>query len=210
MPFVFKRLALLLSIAAALGPDQAIPADKDRQKFEIRPASSYPAHQTNAGVTVAASVIETDGQAHAAFGKLNPYNYGVLPILVVIQNESAQALRVDSMRVDYVAPDRSHVEATPAPEVRYLSGARKPSVVTGPLPTGGPRISRKKNPLAAWEIEGRAFSARMIPPGQSAGGFFYFQTGHRSNSSLYVTGIREAASGQELLYFEIPLKNASP
>jgi hypothetical protein len=48
----------------------------------------------------------------------------------------------------------------------------------------------------------------MIPPGQSAGGFFYFQTGHRSASAAYVSGIRKARSGKELFYFEIPLKNA--
>jgi hypothetical protein len=47
----------------------------------------------------------------------------------------------------------------------------------------------------------------MIPPGQSAGGFFYFQTGHGPNARLYVTGIAEASSGRELLYFEFPLKD---
>jgi hypothetical protein len=47
----------------------------------------------------------------------------------------------------------------------------------------------------------------MIPPGQSAGGFFYFQTGHRPGARLYVTGIGEASSGRELLYFEFPFKD---
>ena len=67
------------------------------------------------------------------------------------------------------------------------------------------RLNVKKNPLAAWEIEGRAFAAKMLPSGQSASGFFYFQTGHRSGSTLYVTGIREASTGKELFYFEVPL-----
>jgi hypothetical protein len=47
----------------------------------------------------------------------------------------------------------------------------------------------------------------MIPPGHSAGGFFYFQTGHRPGARLYVTGIGEASSGRELLYFEFPFKD---
>jgi hypothetical protein len=125
---------------------------------------------------------------------------------VVVQNDGDYAMRVDRVRVDYVAPDGSHVDATPAADVRYLNAARKPNVVTGPLPTAGPHIGRHKNPLDAWEIEGRAFSAKMIPPGQSAGGFFYFQTGHRPGARLYITGIQEAASGRELLYFEFPLE----
>ena len=206
MPFVFKRLALLLSIAAALGPDKAAAADKDRPKFEISPAVSYASHQAGGKVTIGASVYDTAEKARTAFGKLNPYQYGIVPVLVVIQNDSDQTLRLDRMRVDYVAPDGAHVDATPPQDVRYLSGPRKPNVVTGPLPTAGPHISRHKNPLDAWEIEGRAFSAKMIPPGQSAGGFFYFQTGHRPGARLYVTGISEASSGRDLLYFEFPLR----
>jgi hypothetical protein len=46
----------------------------------------------------------------------------------------------------------------------------------------------------------------MIPAGESAGGFFYFQTGHRPGSRVYVTGLEEASSRRELLYFEFPLK----
>ena len=118
-------------------------------------------------------------------------------MLVVIQNDGDQAIRVDRVRVDYVSPDGHHVDATPASDVRYLSGPRQPKVVTGPLPTSGPRISRKKNPLDAWEIEGRAFSAKMIPPGQSSGGFFYFQTGHGPNARLYDRS--RTSSGRELL-----------
>src|SRR6266852_2859604 len=200
MPFVFKRLALLMSITAVAGLNKAEPADKDRAKFEISPAASYPSYQTGEKVTIGAAVYDTADKAHAAFGKLNPYQYGIVPVLVVIQNDGNQAIRVDRIRVDYVAPDGGHVDATPAQDVRYLSGPRKPNVVTGP--TGGSRISRHKNPLDAWEIEGRAFSAKMIPPGQSAGGFFYFQTGHRPGARLYVMGIQEASSGRELMYFE--------
>lgn len=205
MPFVFKRLALLMSIAAVCGANKALPAEKDHAKFEIAPAASYPAHQISEKVTIGAQAFDTAEKAKTAFGKVNPYEHGILPVLIVIQNDGNQTLRTDRIRVDYVAPGGSHVDATPSQDIRYLSGVRKPNVVTGPLPTSGPRISRRKNPLQAWEIEGRAFSAKMIPPGQSAGGFFYFQTGHRSGAKLYLTGITEAGSGRELLYFEFPL-----
>ncbi len=209
MPFVFKRLALVLSIAAALGTNKAAAADKDEPKFRLAPAASYAAHQTSEQVTIAAAVVETDEQARAPFGKLNPYKYGILPVLIVIQNDSSETLRLDALRVDYVAPGGEHVESTAAGDIRYLRGARRPNPVSGPMPTGMPRVSRHKNPLDAWEIEGRAFSAKMIPPGQSAGGFFYFQTGHRSAASAYVNGIRQARSGKDLFYFEIPLRNAT-
>jgi len=204
MPFIFKRLVLLMSIAAACSGNKAVAADKDK-RLTIGPASSYPAKQTNGKITVAASVFESDEQTRPAFGKHNPNQYGILPVLVVIQNDSDQAIRVGELQLEYMTPDGSRIEATPARDIRYLRGARKPNVATGPLPTG-PRIGRNKNPLESWEIEGRAFSAKVVPPRESASGFFYFQTGHRPGSKLYVTGMNEAGSGKEILYFEIPLQ----
>ena len=55
------------------------------------------------------------------------------------------------------------------------------------------------------EIDGYAFHAKMIPAGESAHGFVYFQIGHRPGSQIYVRGIVEAPTGKELLFFEIPM-----
>ena len=98
------------------------------------------------------------------------------------------------------------MEATPAAEMKYLKGAKQPSNNPSPA-VGGIKLGKNpKNPLAAWEIEGRAFSAKMIPPGQSASGFVYFQTPTSSAAaSLYISGLVNAATGNELYYFEIPL-----
>jgi len=194
-----------MSIAAAVGPNKASPAEKEHPKFDLAPAASYASYQTSEKVTIGASVYDTAEKAKTAFGKLNPYQYGITPVLVVIQNDTGKTIQLERMRVDYVAPDGGHVDATPASDVRYLRGPARPEQIPTPMP----RIHRNKNPLDAWEIEGRAFSAKVIPAGESAGGFFYFQTGHQVNSRLYVTGIREAGSGRELLYFEFPLKDDS-
>jgi len=204
MPFVFKRLALLMSIAAALQPNKAPAAEKEHTKFDLAPAASYVSHQTSEKVTIGASVYDSAEKAKTAFGKLNPYQYGITPVLVVIQNDSGKTIQLERMRVDYVAPDGGHIDATPASDVRYLRGPVNPQTVPN---TPIPRLGKHKNPLDAWEIEGRAFSAKVIPAGESAGGFFYFQTGHQVNSRVYVTGIQEAGSGRELLYFEFPLKD---
>jgi hypothetical protein len=147
----------------------------------------------------------SDQETRPVFGKHNPYTYGVLPVLVVIQNDGSKSIRVDPLELVLVGPNRNRVDATLAKDVRFLAGPSKPGVVPNPLPTGAPRIGGRKNPLDTWEIEGRAFAAKMLPPGQSASGFVYFQSGFQRGSSLYLSGLREADSGKELLYFEIPL-----
>jgi hypothetical protein len=199
MPFIFKRLALFLSIAAAFA------ADKETTVFRAAPAASYEHRQTDSGLTIAVEPYNTPEKEKTAFGKLNLYQYGVLPVLVVFQNDGKEAIRLDRLQVEYVGPNRNHVEATPANEVRYLRGPDRPPIIPGP--TGNPLPGKlKKNPLNAWEVEGRAFTAKMLPAGQSASGFFYFQTGLQRGSTIYVNGMVEAGTGKELLYFEIPLE----
>ena len=198
MPFVFKRLALLLSISAGLAADKETP-------FKAPPAASLANHQGNAQITIGADPYVTLDKVKLAFGKTDPNQFGVLPILVVIQNDGDKAIKLDRLKVEYVRPDHDHVEATPAKDVRYLKGPDRPNVMTGP--TGTPKVLKgKKNPLEAWEIEGRAFSAQVLPPGQSASGFFYFETGLQHGATLYVNGLYEAATNKELFYFEIPLQ----
>lgn len=198
MPFVFKRLALFLSIATAWA------ADKDRP-FHVGPAAGYVNKQVQGSITIGVEAYDTEAKAKEAFGKAKPYQEGILPVLVVIENSGQKAIRLDQLKAVYVGPNRNRVEATPARDVRFLRGPRRPDVVTGP--TGGPRIGKsKKNPLETWEIEGRAFSAKMLPPGETASGFFYFQTGLQRTSQLYLSGLTEADTGKELFYFEIPLQ----
>lgn len=198
MPFIFKRLALLVSITAAFAADKEV-------SFRPAPIESFAHKQTNAQITVAADPYTSGEKVKAAFGKLDPYEYGVLPVLVVIQNDSSQSIRLDRLKVEYNGPGGNKVVATPARDVRYAKGPDRPKMIPGP--TGGIKIGKgKKNPLDAWEIEGRAFSAQMLPPGQMAFGFFYFQTAIQTGSTLYLNGMEEAKSRKELFYFEVPLQ----
>jgi hypothetical protein len=128
-----------------------------------------------------------------------------LPVLIVVKNDGPESIRLDGMKVFYTLPDKTRIQATPAQDLRYLHGARQPKSVNKPL--GGIAIGRApKNPLAEWEIEGRAFAAKMLPPGQSASGFVYFQVRQSSQAaSVYISGLINPVSGNELYYFEIPM-----
>jgi hypothetical protein len=195
-----RALLISLMAVATLAADN----NKDAAKFSPGAASSYPAKQTNDHVTVAVAAYDTEELAHTAFGKLNPNQYGVLPILVIIQNDTDQALKLEHLDVEYTGIDGRRVEATPAGEVQTLGGTDRPDVpVARPIP-----IHRKhKNPLDVWEIDGRSFAAKLLPPHESANGFFYFQTTHRPGSKFYLTGVKVAATGQDIFYFEIPFEN---
>ncbi len=191
--------AILLSITAALA------ADKDKDEFRPGPAASYPTKQSQEKVTIAAVPYVNDDELRTAFGKDNPYRYGFLPVLVVIQNDSNKALRLN-LKTEYVDARGRHADAIKASDLQYLAVGPKRNDVGGPVPLPTGPIGRKsKKPLTGWEIEGRALNARMVPPGESVNGFVYFKTPLEPGSSLYLSGIQEASSGRELFYFEIPL-----
>src|SRR5690348_10521024 len=120
MPFVFKRLALFMSIAAAFA------ADKEHAAFQPPPAASFAQKQTSGRLTVGAEPYVSGEKLKAAFGKLVPYQYGVLPVLVAMQNDSDSTIRLENLRVEYVGPNGDRVEATPAKDVRYAVGPRRP------------------------------------------------------------------------------------
>jgi hypothetical protein len=196
MPFVFKRLALLMSIAAALA------ADKE-QAFHAPAAGSMAHRQTVDQVTIGAETYVTGDKVRAAFGRLVPYDYGVLPVMVVIQNDSRETIRLDQMNAEYVGPHGNRVTATPPGDVKFARPPHRPDLGTAPPM---PIPIKKKNPLAAPEIEGRALAAQMVAPGLTASGFLYFQTQLQNGATIYLSGLTEARSGKELFYFEIPVE----
>jgi len=196
----FSIFAIIVFAAGIAHADK-----KDEGRFAPGPASSYPTKQTNDGMTVAAVAYDSEELAHTAFGKLNPNQYGVLPILVIIQNDTDQALNLSRLEAEYETATDKRLEATAASDVRYLhEGPREPNASgpTNPLP----KLIKHKNPLDAWEIEGRGFSQKVLPAHEAANGFFYFQVKHQPGARFYLTGARVASTGKEVLYFEIPLQ----
>ena len=196
-----RRVALivLLSITAAAA------ADKDKARFAPGPASSYRGHQTADQITIAAVPFITDEQTRTAFDKVNPNKYGVLPVLVVLENGTGKALRLD-IEAEYVDPGGRHLVAIPAEDVQRYNGVTKPPKLgANPLPIPLPH-REKKGPLNIWEIGGRAFAAKLLPVGDSVFGFFYFLTEHLPGSHLYLTGLKDAASGKDYFYFEVPIE----
>jgi hypothetical protein len=184
-----------MSIAAVFAADK---------EFKVPPASTFAHKQSNEQVTIGAEAYVNGEKVRLAFGKVVPYDYGVLPVLVAIQNDSGKTLKLNRVKVEYVGPHGDRVLATPAREVRFVIPPKRPGVMGGPR--GPLPLPAKKNPLNEWEIEGRAFAAEMLPAGQPAYGFFYFRTDLERGATIYFNGITEAASGRDLFYFEIPLE----
>jgi hypothetical protein len=187
--------ALLINFAAA--------ARGEEKPFKPLPAGEY-AHQAAEKVTVGAKAYDNQDLTAEAFGKTNLLKYGVLPVLVVIENKRDKSLSLENLQVSLVGADNRHVASVGPDQLFYLGtdGKRNPQKKL-PLPMPLPK---KKNPMNSLDIVERAFSAKMLAPGDTASGFFYFEAKPENGDSIYLNGLRDARSGKEIMYFEFELK----
>ena len=193
--FVISSIALAMS-AAIVG------VSAEEKSFRPGAASDY-AHQTSEQVTVGAKSYDTEELTAEAFGKKTDLlKYGVLPVLVVIENKREKTLDLRNLEVNLVAADGRHAGPVSPEDIPFLGKRTKVPTMT-PIPNPLPK---KKNPLNAPQIVERAFAAKMLPPGDSRSGFFYFEAKPERGDKLYLNGLRDTPSGQEMLYFEFPLE----
>jgi hypothetical protein len=192
-----KSVLALLSITLVV----ALGADK---KFEPGSPEQY-AHQENQKVVIGTKPFDTSDETKPVFGKKVDLNaHGILPVLVVIQNNRPAALDLNGLEVKLVpAGGQSVIPLEPA-EVANIAMPGKVKVPDA-RPSPNPIPHKQKNPFNSLELIERAFVAHMLPPGEQASGFFYFQARPEPGMHLLVKGIFERPSGKEILYFEIPI-----
>src|ERR1700690_785820 len=120
-----RRVAVivLLSIAAAAAADNT-------HHFAPGPASSYATHQTLDQITIAAVPFITDAETNMAFDKLNPNKYGVLRVVVILENGTGKALRLN-LKAEFVRADGKHIDATPPEDVQRLATVPKAPRIAG-------------------------------------------------------------------------------
>lgn len=198
---ISRTRIVILSIAsvAMLG---LLPGSENKH-FQAGPANDYP-HQKSEDVTVGAKPYDTEELVSSAFGKkIDFQKYGIVPVLMVIENKRRNALDLQQLQASLVAADGRHARAVAPEDLPFLGTSGKhpsPIGVRSPIP-----LPKKRNPLNNPEIVERAFAAKMLPPGDSAIGFFYFEAQAEHGDKLYLDGVRDARSGQPLLYFEFPM-----
>jgi len=193
------RVVILSITSAILLAVSVLAADK---AFQPGRATDY-AHQVSEQVIVGAKSFDTEELTAQAFGKrADLLKYGIVPVLIVIENQRDKSLDLQDLKVSLVATDGRHVDSMDPEDLQY-TGGKKHHPNVSPLPRLP--LPKKGNPFASPEVTDRIFSAKMLPPKDSANGFFFFEARPEPGDKLYVSGIKDARSGEEILYFEFPL-----
>ena len=206
--------SFLVLCACASGQSASSPPDPKPGATARAPLPS----DQHSGLTVSVDPYTEAARTKDKFGKANPHDVGVLPIEVFLRNDSDQPMRVNletvQLEVTLKNGVRQEVDWLRAEEVAKLiahpAGAANPQQKRLPLPIN---IGDKKAEKLAEVLRPLSLDADVIPPKGTIHGFLYFNVSHEfaivKRSSLYVPDVSIAPSNEPLVYFEVPLRNAS-
>jgi hypothetical protein len=200
-------LAALLAIVFAFG---ATLASKDFVPPRPENANTFPskdAHR-NEKVTAALDLYNTAPKDQIF---MTPYvQEGILPVLLIVTNDGDQPISVNNMHAELVTATRAKLESLDADDV-FRRVAHIQGDSTGPTRVGPIAISGNKNKKTQKqyeEIMAAHFAAEAVEPHTTRSGFLFFDIRDVKQpvpgAHLYLTGMRDS-SGNELLYFDIPV-----
>jgi len=174
-----------------------------------RPAATYPAHDEHPTEALTVAIDPYDTADRAGIFSIHYRDIGMLPVFLVITNDSDQPVAVAEMKAQLITGDRVKISpAVPDDIFRRLS---RPTASTNryPLPFPSKKVKGGVSKEAREEVENAQFGAKAVEPHSTQAGFLFFDvegiSAPLSDARFYLTGVRDA-KGNEVMYFEVPLE----
>jgi hypothetical protein len=173
-----------------------------------QPAKTYPAHDEHSSEAVTLALDPYDMADKASIFSVHYNDVGLMPIFVVMTNDSDRPISLAGMKGQLVTVDRTKIPLATEDDL-YRRLARPPGSIS-PNPLPWPKKAKGSiNKDAMDEIQNAQFAARAVEPHGSQSGFMFFDVSGISSplagAHFYLTGVRDA-KGNELMYFEVPLE----
>ena len=172
------------------------------------PATQYPAHVTEAGVTIAADPYDRDPKAQIF--RVDYLRYDFIPIRIIVTNDTAQPVSLNDVRILLLPATGGKTNAGEPEDVeRRVDGTAKRGT-TIPI---GPLKIHKQGKAADSKIEAdfseHEYSALAVEPHTTRAGFLFYDVEGLGQhplvgAKLVFRQVRDSA-GKELYAFEVPL-----
>jgi hypothetical protein len=212
---LLMALCLDCWVACAQSNPPASPAPPAKAPAGILP------HDRHDGLTIQVDSYLEPARAKEKFGKANPLEAGILPLEVIMQNDTEQPIRVklDSIQLDVRLRNggRQDIDWLSAEETAVLiahpgGNPNSPGQRRLPVPLGIPVGDKKAEKIAA-ALRPFALDSDIVPPMGKIQGFLYFNLGRdmelAPKSSLYVPDLVILPSNKVMIFFDVPLSAAA-
>ncbi len=172
------------------------------------PAAQYPAHASQAGITIAADPY--DRLPKEDVFRVDYLKYDFLPIRIVITNDTAQPISLDQARILLMPREDGRINAGDPGDVERRVYGRDKRGTTIPI---GPLKIHKQGKDADSKIEAdfseHEYSALAVEPHTTRAGFLFYDVEglgqHPLAGAKLVFRQVRTSNGKELFAFEIPL-----
>ncbi len=193
-------MPLALSIVCLAAKEFSMP--------KAQPAFGYPAHDHHQGENVTVALDPYDTPAKANIFVVNYRQHELLPVLLIITNDSDEPIQLADMKAELVTADRTKLTPDSEDDIFRRISHPNASGTHYPIPFPTPKAKGGVNSREKDEIESAQFRAKAVEPRSSQIGFLFFDVADVPNplagARFYLTGVRNS-SGNELMYFEVPL-----
>jgi hypothetical protein len=199
---------LLAGAAITIAVPVVCVAAKQFSMPKTQPAFSYPAHDHHPTENVTVALDPYDTAQKANIFVVNYRQHDLLPVLLIITNDSETPIQLTNMNAELVTADRTKL--TPDNEDDILRRISHPNAsgTHYPVPFPTKKVKGGVNSKQRDEIESAQFQAKAVEPHSSQVGFLFFDVSDVQSpiagARVYLTGVRNA-SGNDLMYFEVPL-----
>ncbi len=209
----FDRPLVLALVGFLWMAAPARAGDKPRKPVPAADAKTYALHDTHDGITVAAEPGDLEETRPKT--RLDYFHHGLLPIRVIVTNDTSQPLSLDDARILFVAADNfTRNAATEDVLDRRLFSKKNVDGTRVPLPAPLPPItihhaSINKQILADENDFG--FPSTTVPAHGTVAGYLFYDTRDiddpvLEHATLELRKARWANTNKELQAFEVALK----
>jgi hypothetical protein len=206
-------IAVVLLGAMLTGP---IGAEKPRVPPPPKAAQAYEMVDAHAREKVTIAAEPGDTKAARPDTRLDYYGHGMMPIRVIVTNDSESTVTLDDARIHLIAADNTVIQAATLDDlqrrlftVKSATGTKLPLGLPIPITVGKKNIDKK----ITQDDQDFSFQTTEIKPHTTvAGWLFYDMEGSPSpfleHATLELKRVRLAGTGQVLDTFEVPLHPA--
>src|SRR5665213_1707200 len=213
------RPGLLLFVASflALSLSSPLSAEKPRKPTPPLSAQEYPMHDAHASERVTIAAEPGDTKQAQPNTRLNYFDHDMMPIRVIVTNDSDFALTLDDARIHFIAGDNTVVPAATDDDLQrrmITLGSAKGTKIPLPMPLPPITVHHNVDKKIVDDETDFGFQTTTVKPHTTVAGYLFYDMQGLTppvlkNATLELRKVRFAESNKALDSFEIPLHPAS-
>ena len=200
--------AVLAAALLCLAPT-ALRAADHKSAPPAKPASEYAANDTHADEHVTIAAEPCDDPKLCSFFRLPYIQHGLLPVRVIITNDSDRALSLDDARLQFISANEDKIPAATEDDINRriftLHSTQPIHIPLDPFPIKRTPVDKK----ITQDDNDFGFQTTVVKPHSTLAGYLFYDISGLDDpalkgAQLYIKMVHALDPDQELFAFTIP------